>query len=167
MLQPIFYPLPRVKRENHGEIRGTIESGYTIGTISKNTAFGVFGKLTDTTRNLPIAAKSEMEVAFRNEIKQGKATILCELANGKTEEYEIEIQKVFLNNDHDNKSMLIKITDEKLLQKTGGIIQGMSGAPIIQNDKFVGAVTHVLVGDPTMGYGVFADIMLKQMKMSN
>lgn len=107
-----------------------------------------------------------MKVAFRNEIKQGKATILCELENGKTEEYEIEILKIFLNNDQDNKSMLIKVTDEKLIEKTGGIIQGMSGAPILQNGKFVGAVTHVLVSDPCMGYGVFADIMLKQMKLS-
>ena len=77
---------------------------------------------------------------------------------------DIEIQKLFLNNNQDNKSMLIKVTDKRLLEKTGGIIQGMSGAPIIQNGKFVGAVTHVLVNDPTMGYGVFADIMLKQMK---
>ena len=76
----------------------------------------------------------------------------------------ILIQKLFLNNNQDNKSMLIKVTDKRLLEKTGGIIQGMSGAPIIQNGKFVGAVTHVLVNDPTMGYGVFADIMLKQMK---
>lgn len=149
-----------------GEIRGTIESGYTIGNISKNTAFGVFGKLNDT-KYLPASTKKEMEVAFRNEIKQGKATILCELENGKCKEYEIEIQKIFLNNDQDNKSMLIKITDGELLQKTGGIIQGMSGAPILQNGKFVGAVTHVLVNDPTMGYGVFADIMLKQMKEVN
>ena len=86
------------------------------------------------------------------------------MENGKKEYYDIEIQKVFVNNNKDNKSMLIKITDLKLLKKTGGIIQGMSGAPIIQNGKFIGAVTHVLVNDPTIGYGVFADIMLKQMK---
>ena len=63
--------------------------------------------------------------------------------------------------------MLVKVTDEELLEKTGGIIQGMSGAPIIQNDKFIGAITHVLVNDPTMGYGVFADIMIKQMRQTN
>ena len=80
------------------------------------------------------------------------------------EYYDIEIQRIFISNNKDNKSMLIKVTDKKLLEKTGGIIQGMSGAPIIQNGKFVGAVTHVLVNDPTIGYGVFADIMLKQMK---
>ncbi len=146
-----------------GEIRGTIESGYTIGEISKNTNFGVFGMLTKPSY-LSITEENAMEVCLREEIQTGKAQIICELENGKREYYDIEIQKIFLNNNQDNKSMLIKVTDERLLEKTGGIIQGMSGAPIIQNGKFVGAVTHVLVNDPTMGYGVFADIMLKQMK---
>ncbi len=146
-----------------GEIRGTIESGYTIGEISKNTNFGVFGMLTKPSY-FSITEENAMEVCLREEIQTGKAQIICELENGKREYYDIEIQKIFLNNNQDNKSMLIKVTDERLLEKTGGIIQGMSGAPIIQNGKFVGAVTHVLVNDPTMGYGVFADIMLKQMK---
>ena len=146
-----------------GEIRGTIESGYTIGEISKNTNFGVFGMLTKPSY-FSITEENAMEVCLREEIQTGKAQIICELENGKREYYDIEIQKIFLNNNQDNKSMLIKVTDERLLEKTGGIIQGMSGAPIIQNVKFVGAVTHVLVNDPTMGYGVFADIMLKQMK---
>ena len=88
---------------------------------------------------------NELEVANRNEIKTGKAQIMCELENGKIEKYEIEIQKIFLENNKDNKSMLIKVTDEDLIEKTGGIIQGMSGAPIIQNGKFIGAITHVLV----------------------
>ena len=109
----------------------------------------------------------EIEVADRNEIKTGKAKILCELENGKTESYEIEIQKIFKENNEDNKSMLIKITDERLLEKSGGIIQGMSGAPIIQNNKFIGAVTHVLVNDSKVGYGVFADLMIKQLKEVN
>ena len=79
-------------------------------------------------------------------------------------EYDIEITKIYRNNNSDNKSMLIKVTDENLLNLTGGIIQGMSGAPIIQNGKFIGAVTNVLVNDPTQGYGVFADMMIKQMR---
>ena len=149
-----------------GEIRGTIESGYTIGDIAKNTSFGVFGTLTKTSY-LHISEQNAIEVCLREEIKLEKAQIICELENGKREYYDIEIQKVFVNNNQDNKSMLIKITDERLIEKTGGIIQGMSGAPIIQNGKFVGAVTHVLVNDPQMGYGVFADIMLKQMKEVN
>jgi len=84
------------------------------------------------------------------------------LENGVREEYEIEITKIYRNNNSNNKSMLIKVTDEKLLELTGGIVQGMSGAPIIQNNKFVGAVTHVLVNDPCTGYAVFADLMIKQ-----
>ena len=105
-----------------------------------------------------------MEVALREEIKTGKATILCSLDNQQPQEYEIEIEKINKENNYDNKSMQIKITDQKLLEKTGGIIQGMSGSPVIQNGKFVGAVTHVLVNDPTKGYAVFGDIMLKQSK---
>lgn len=151
------------KKGDPGEIRGTIESGHTIGNIDKNTSFGVFGTL-NKTPYINIQNNDEIEVALREEIKTEDAQIICELENGKKEKYNIKIQKVFLSNNKDNKSMLIKITDEKLLEKTGGIIQGMSGAPIIQNGKFIGAVTHVLVNDPTMGYGVFADIMIKQMR---
>lgn len=104
-----------------------------------------------------------MEVATRNEISLGKATLLCLLDNTVQKEFEIEIEKIFINNNEDNKSMLIKVKDEKLIEKTGGIIQGMSGCPIIQNGKFIGAVTNVLVNDPTQGYAVFGDIMIKEM----
>lgn len=151
------------EKGNPGEIRGTIENGVNIGNIYKNTEFGVYGNITDKTK-LNIKQDNEMEVALRSEVHTGKAEILCELDDGKIEKYEIEIQKLFTNNNEDNKSMVIKITDERLIEKTGGIIQGMSGAPIIQNGKFCGAITHVLVNDPTTGYGVFADIMIKQMK---
>ena len=127
-----------------GEIRGIIEGSSTIGSIYKNTDYGVYGKVTDKSR-LNLDTNNELEVANRSEIKTGKAEIMCELENGKIEKYEIEIQKIFLENNQDNKSMLIKVTDEDLIEKTGGIIQGMSGAPIIQNGKFIGAITHVLV----------------------
>lgn len=146
-----------------GEIRGSIENGITFGNIDKNTNFGVYGTITNKSM-LNVKNESEMEVALRNEIKIGKAQIMCELDNNKIETYDIEIQKLYMNNYENNKSMVIKITDERLLEKTGGIIQGMSGAPIIQNGKFVGSVTHVLINDPTVGYGVFADIMLQQLE---
>ena len=149
-----------------GEIRGTIENGVSFGNIYKNTKYGVYGNVLNKSR-LEVNSAEEMEVALRNEIKTGKAQILCELQDGKIERYEIEIQKLLINNNEDNKSMVIKVTDKRLIEKTGGIIQGMSGAPIIQNGKFVGAVTHVLVNDPTIGYGVFADIMIKQLKEVN
>ena len=149
-----------------GEIRGNIDNSIKIGNISKNTDFGVYGNITNTNA-LNLDNSQEMEVADRNEINTGKAYILCELDNRKPEKYEIEIQKIFKENNQDNKSMLIKITDARLIEKTGGIIQGMSGAPIIQNNKFIGAVTHVLVNDSKVGYGVFADLMIKQLKEVN
>ena len=154
------------KKGEPGEIRGTIENGYVVGKVYKNTRFGVYGNLTN--KNIfNISNNNAIDVASREEIETGKAEILCELENGNTKNYEIEIQKIFTNNNEDNKSMLIKVTDDELIEKTGGIIQGMSGAPIIQNGKFIGAVTHVLVSDPTQGYAVFADIMIKQMKEVN
>lgn len=148
---------------NPGKLQGTIENQKNIGTISKNTRFGIYGKV-DNLSSLNIDTSKEMEVALREEIQTGKATILCSLDNEKPQEYEIEIEKIYLENNYDNKSMKIKVTDEKLLQKTGGIIQGMSGSPVIQNGKFIGAVTHVLVNNSQEGYAVFGDIMLKQSK---
>ena len=146
-----------------GEIKGSIDSGVTIGNISKNTNFGVFG-LVSNKNNLNLNGAKEYEVALRSEIQAGEAEIICELENGKKVQYKIEISKIYTSNNYDNKSMMIKITDERLLQKTGGIIQGMSGSPIIQNGKFVGAITNVLVSDPTTGYAIFGDLMVKQMK---
>ena len=148
---------------NPGKIQGTIEEQETIGEISKNTEFGIYGKIKDIS-SLNIDMNKEMEVALRDEIKLGKATILCSLDNRNVEEYEIEITKIYKENNYNNKSMEIKITDERLIEKTGGIIQGMSGSPIIQNGKFVGAVTHVLVNSATEGYAIFGDLMLKQSK---
>lgn len=149
------------EKGNPGKIQGTIEEQQTIGKISKNTAFGIYGKV-DNITSLEIDTSKEMEVALRDEIKLGKAKILCSLDNKNVQEYEIEIKKIYRENNYNNKSMEIEITDERLINKTGGIIQGMSGSPIIQNGKFVGAVTHVLVNNPKEGYAVFGDLMLKQ-----
>ena len=146
-----------------GEIKGTIDSGNKIGEISKNTNFGVYGSVTNKS-HLGIESSNEMEVATRSEIKEGNAQIICQLDNDGKKKYDIKIEKIYTMNNEDNKSMLIKVIDEELLNKTGGIIQGMSGAPIIQNGKFVGAVTNVLVNDPTQGYAIFADMMIKQMR---
>lgn len=148
---------------NPGRIQGTIENQKNIGSIYKNTKFGIYGTLNDLSA-LNIDYSKEMEVALREEIKEGKAKILCDLDGNGPKEYDIEIEKIYLENNYDNKSMKIKVTDEDLLNKTGGIIQGMSGSPVIQNEKFIGAVTHVLVNNPKEGYAVFGDIMIKQMK---
>ena len=148
---------------NPGKIQGTVENQKNIGKIYRNTQFGIYG-IVENLGALNIDTSKEMEVALREEIKLGKASILCSLDNQKVQEYDIEIEKIYKENNYNNKSMQIKVTDQRLLDKTGGIIQGMSGSPIIQNGKFVGAVTHVLVNNPKEGYGVFGDIMLKQMK---
>lgn len=154
-----------VKGENGktGKIQGIVEGQTSIGEIYKNTYFGVYGKINDI-RSLNTNERESVKVALRNEIKIGKATVMCTLDDGIVKEYEIEIEKIYLNNNTNNKSMLVKVTDEELLEKTGGIIQGMSGSPIIQNGKLIGALTHVLVQNPKQGYAVFADTMIKQMK---
>lgn len=149
-----------------GELRGTIDSGNKIGNIDRNTKLGVYGKVTDK-NYLGIGNNKEMEVATRKEIKEGKAKIICQLDNNEKKMYDIEIEKIYLMNNENNKSMLIKITDEELIKKTGGIIQGMSGSPIVQDGKFVGAVTNVLVNDPKHGYAIFADMMIKQLRSAN
>lgn len=142
-----------------GEIRGIIDDGKKIGTIESNTSIGVYGKVTNIDFINSIK-QEEVEVAKRNEIKTGEATIICQLENDKVERYKIEIKKIY-KNSNDNKSMLIEITDENLIAKTGGIIPGMSGTPIIQNNKFIGAITNVLLNSPTEGYAIFADMMMK------
>ena len=103
-----------------------------------------------------------MNVASRKEITLGNAKILSNI-DGQSKEYDIEIEKIYYNNNYDNKCMLIKVTDKELLNETGGIIQGMSGSPIIQNGKFCGAITHVFVKDPAIGYAVFADKMIQEL----
>ena len=145
-----------------GEIRGSIINQPVIGKVYKNTEFGIFGEITETS-NLQIDYSKKFKVALRDEIEEGDASIYCSLDGKETKEYKIKIEKIFKENNANNKSMLIEVVDEELIQKTGGIIRGLSGAPIIQNNKFVGAVTNVLVNMPTKGYAIFADIMIKNM----
>ena len=152
--------LKRGVENEPGEIKGTIINSQSIGKIDKNTQFGVFGILNNLT-SLNIDTSKAIEIASRDEIKEGEAKIICSINTSNIpKEYKIEIQKIYKENDYNNKSMLIKIIDEELLNETGGIIRGLSGAPIIQNNKFVGAVTNVLVSNPEIGYAIFADIMI-------
>lgn len=149
--------------ENPGEIKGTILNQQTIGKVSKNTQFGIYGTL-DNLTSLNIDLSKKIKVALRDEIKVGSAKVICALDNSnKSKEYNIEIEKIYYDNNYNNKSMLIKVTDPELLDKTGGIIRGLSGAPIIQNGKFIGAVTNVLVSNPKIGYAIFGDLMVKEM----
>lgn len=137
-----------------GELCGAIIAGRDIGSVLENTSTGVFGEYFGEIDKEPIPA------AFRQEVKAGAATVLTTIDGGEPCEYSIEIERINLPDLMGSKGMLIKITDPELLEKTGGIVRGMSGSPIIQNGRLAGAVTHVLVSDPTRGYAVFAESML-------
>ena len=152
------------EEESPGEIRGTILNQQTIGSVKNNSSFGIYGILNNLT-SLNIDTSKKYKVALRNEIELGEAYILCSIDNSNVpKEYKIDIEKIYFDNDFNNKSMLIRVTDKKLIEKTGGIIRGLSGAPIIQNNKFVGAVTNVLVSNPEIGYAIFGDLMVKEMQ---
>lgn len=137
-----------------GEIRGYLGS-QKLGEISSNTICGTFGQYTAA-----IPQGKEYRVAMKQEIKTGKAKILCTVESGsKPKFYDIEIERINYNISEPAKNMIITVTDEELLKKTGGIVQGMSGSPIVQNGRFVGAVTHVFVNNPACGYAIFAENM--------
>lgn len=128
----------------------------SIGSIDSNTVVGIFGKLT---KPFP-SVKEAMPVASAEEIELGAATILSNVTGTAVEEYDVEITRIY-QDEPSGRSLMLKITDDKLLAATGGIVQGMSGSPILQNGKIIGAVTHVTISDPTRGYGVLADNMLQ------
>ena len=107
-----------------------------------------------------IDSSKAVPVALKQDIKLGPATIYCQI-DSEVREYKIEIERIELGRTNDNKGLVIRVTDDELLKKTGGIVQGMSGSPIMQDGKLIGAVTHVLVNDPTRGYGIFIENMLE------
>ena len=143
-----------------GEIVGIFyESEDPYGEIYKNTNFGIYGRLNLEKRQ---NSAEPIPIALSYQVMEGPAKILTTIDGNKVEEFNIDIQKVNRQNTSNNKSMLLKVTDQRLLDITGGIVQGMSGSPIIQDGKLVGAVTHVLVNDPTRGYGIFIEWMLDE-----
>lgn len=147
------------KAGSPGEIKGIFyEADQPLGKLTLNTEYGIFGETYDRILN-PIYLKP-LQIGYQNEIKRGPAHILTTLDGDKIEKYSIMIEKINHQTKASTKSMIIKVTDERLLAKSGGIIQGMSGSPIIQNNKIVGAVTHVFVNDPQKGYGIFIEWML-------
>lgn len=130
-----------------------------LGTITKNTEVGIFGTVDRIDRLF--SEQKPMETGIKEEIEVGAAVVRCAV-DGEIKEYDIEITGIDYYTSEANKGLTIEVTDEELLLKTGGIVQGMSGAPIIQNGKLVGAVTHVFVNNPTKGYGIFIENMLKE-----
>lgn len=140
---------------NPGELRGYLATD-TVGELKINGELGVYGTVLQSGYS-----STAYPVALKQEVREGAAQIIATLPNCEPDFYDIEIDKINYDESSKSKNLVVKITDEKLLDMTGGIVQGMSGSPIIQNGKFIGAVTHVFVNDPKLGYGIFAENMLE------
>ncbi len=149
------------RRNNPGELRGVLKADNedVIGAIELNNDFGIYG---DVTKKVTPLIDS-MEIALQDRIKEGDAQILTTIDNNGPRLFDIKIKKTYKQTKKNTKSMLIEVTDKELLSKTGGIVQGMSGSPIIQNGKIVGAVTHVFITDPTKGYGIYIEWLLEDL----
>lgn len=150
----IILAVEKGKKGSPGELKGAIRENDVFGTIDKNSITGIYGTTS-------MREGEEIQVALANEITEGPATIFCNVDGNTVKEYKINIEKIN-SNLVSSKNMIIKVTDEELIAQTGGIVQGMSGSPIIQNGKLIGAVTHVLINEPTMGYGIFIENMLEE-----
>lgn len=136
-----------------------IKEGKTLGNIERNTHFGIFGKMNQNPDHS--VYQKPIPVAFSDEVKEGSAEILTVVEGQKVERFKVEIVHVSKQSAPETKGIVLRITDPRLIDKTGGIVQGMSGSPIIQNGKLIGAVTHVFVNDPRSGYGCFIEWMLQ------
>lgn len=141
-----------------GMLQGKFETLRDLGELSANTNCGIFGKLDNKDMTL---GKTAVPAAAREEVTTGDAVILSNIAGDEVKEYAIRITRIFSESETDPRDFMIEVTDPELLEMTGGVVQGMSGSPILQNGKFVGAVTHVLVNDPTSGYAIAAERMLE------
>lgn len=145
-----------------GELTGVIDYNLSnkIGTIDSNSVEGIFG--TVDLKGADIVSREAMPIGLKQDVEPGKAQILCCVDGEKIpKSYDVNIKAVHLDHDNINRGIELEVTDAALLEQTGGIVQGMSGSPILQNGKIVGAVTHVLVNDPTRGYGIFIENMLE------
>ncbi len=143
---------------NPGSLTGYFSSSKPVGKLYANNHFGVYGSIEHL--NTDLSSVPKMPIAYRQEIRTGKAQIYTTIDNGNPQYYDIEIEEISYSSADTCKNMIIKITDPQLLAKTGGIVQGMSGSPIIQNHRIVGAVTHVFINDPTHGYAIFGETMM-------
>ncbi len=141
-----------------GELKGDFSVQRDVGTVTVNSDGGIFGTVSDS--SFPADGEA-VPVASAGEVETGGAVIRSTISGSEIREYQVEIVKVYHDADS-TRNLLLRITDPELLQTTGGIVQGMSGSPILQNGKLVGAVTHVMINDPTQGYGIFAENMLSR-----
>ncbi|MDE6780751.1 MAG: SpoIVB peptidase [Ruminococcus sp.] len=147
-----------------GELHGQFMYGGNFGILNRNNSCGVYGLLSETAVKALCENAEEYKMGYRQDIKTGYAEILTTVSGDTPEKYSIEIEKIDYNSSESTKNMVIRITDDDLLESTGGIVQGMSGSPVIQDGKIIGAITHVFVSDPTRGYAIFAENMAEHLK---
>jgi stage IV sporulation protein B len=140
-----------------GELHGEFDLSHDLGTLYANTNLGIFGRMSEELDT----AQKPVPIAGKEQVKVGEATILSNIRGDEVEEFQVKITHVSLDGDG-TRSLMIQVTDPELLEATGGIVQGMSGSPILQDGRLVGAVTHVLVNDATRGYGILAESMVRQ-----
>lgn len=151
----------RGEKGNPGELKGVfINDDIKLGNVIYNTKYGIFGEY-----SLENFYGQKLGIGLKDEVKEGPAKIISTIDNNEPKMYDVVIEKLLQQDNPSSKSMIVKVTDEELLSKTGGIVQGMSGSPIIQNNKLVGAITHVLVNKPDTGYGIYIEWMLKESKI--
>lgn len=146
-----------------GELHGRFTRQPIYGTLTDNCESGVYGMLTDFARQQICSGGEVYKMGYRQDITEGEAYILSTVSGKEPKKYSVVIEDIDYNSRETSKNMVIRITDEELISSAGGIVQGMSGSPIIQNDKIIGAVTHVFVADPTRGYAIFAENMYESM----
>ena len=152
------------ERASPGELKGDFDLTRDSGTLYANTECGIFGKLSAEDAAKIVGAA--LPIAKKDEVKTGKATILATVSGNETREYDIEIEKIY-SPSGSTRNLLLRVTDEELLAQTGGVVQGMSGSAILQDGKIIGAVTHVLLDDPSRGYGIFIENMLSAAGLSS
>lgn len=158
IMQAEVHDVEKGEKGNPGELIGSIKNYSSVGDITLNSDVGIYGTIVDygLLENL-----KTYTIGLKQEVVEGEATVLCNINGIGVEAYKINIEGINKYNMENSKSIIIRITDERLLEQTNGIIQGMSGSPIIQNNKIIGAITHVFVNDPTKGYGIFIETMLE------
>lgn len=140
-----------------GQLRGEFGDSDAVGDVRSNTDAGIFGNLSDTSI---LGGTEAIPVADASDVHSGEAVILSTVDGGGVDEYTVKITRVSMGRDHGTRNLMFSVTDERLIEKTGGVVQGMSGSPIIQDGKLIGAVTHVLMKDSSKGYGIFIGNML-------
>ena len=160
LIESSIISVKKGQRGSPGELKGVfVNTDSPFGNVIANTQCGIFGNIIDN--NSIINSNNLYKIGYKDEVKLGKAQIISTIDENGPKFYDIEIVKIINQTSSSSKSMVIKVIDQNLLEKTGGIVQGMSGSPIIQNNKIIGAITHVLVNKPDTGYGIYIEWMLQ------